>query len=355
MKIILVAGGTGGHITPAIAFGNSRREAGDQVYYVCGSRSMEKNIYENHNVSPFILPVEGSPLGIKTLRSVFERSWNMIKSIAIMYKKVNEINPDCLILFGGYISFPALVVSKFVKSPVFIHEQNVVAGKVSRIASRWKVPVATGWHKCKGVKGVFTGTPTRKFRKLSRGASLDELGLTDAVGEEDRVIVLLGGSLGSSSLIDLVSITSSMVEFVRCFFIVLGTDEDRVENKVAYLSNRWDMSPIYGVADMVICRAGGATLAEIGELGIPAVVVPWEKASDGHQYENALSFLEDKKSVRIWTPQMGIAELVKIIDELENDISRKPNTEYGELKELKNSTDDDNAVSALWRLILSHI
>jgi UDP-N-acetylglucosamine--N-acetylmuramyl-(pentapeptide) pyrophosphoryl-undecaprenol N-acetylglucosamine transferase len=143
-----------------------------------------------------------------------------------------------------------------------------------------------------------------------------------------------------------------MVEFARCFFIVLGTDEDRVENKVAYLSSRWDMSPIYGVADMVICRAGGATLAEVSQLGIPAVVVPWEKASDGHQYENALSFLDNRKPGRIWTPEMGVAELIKKIDELENDISRKSNREDSELK---NSTDDDNAVSALWRLILSHI
>lgn len=352
MKIILVAGGTGGHITPAIAFGNSRRKAGDRVYYICGSRSMEKSIYENHNVNPFILPIEGSPLGIKTLKSIFKRSWNIIKSIAIMYERVNEIKPDCLILFGGYISFPALVVSKLMKIPVFMHEQNVVAGKVSRIASRWKVPVATGWRKCKGIKGAYTGIPVRKFRKLSRKAALDELGLSDKVDREDRVIVLLGGSLGSSSLIDLVAITLSMVEFARCFFIVLGTDEDRVENKVAYLSNRWDMSPIYGVADMVICRAGAATLAEVSKLGIPAVIVPWEKASDGHQYENALSFLDDRKPGRIWTPEMGVAELIKKIDELENDISRKSNREDSELK---NSTDDDNAVSALWRLILSHI
>ncbi|MCF4150528.1 UDP-N-acetylglucosamine--N-acetylmuramyl-(pentapeptide) pyrophosphoryl-undecaprenol N-acetylglucosamine transferase [Dethiosulfovibrio sp. F2B] len=352
MKIILVAGGTGGHITPAIAFGDSRKKAGDRVCYVCGSRSIEKSIYESHHVHPLILPIEGSPLGKRTFKSVVERSWGMIKSIVIMYEKINKIKPDCMVLFGGYISFPALVVSKIMKIPVFIHEQNVVAGKVARIASIWKVPVAMGWRKCRGITGTYTGIPVRDFRKLSRESALNELGLIDKVDSEDRIIVVFGGSLGSSSLIDLVTITLSMVEFARCFFIVLGADKDRLDDKVAYFSSRWDMSPIYGVADMVICRSGGATLAEIGKLGIPAVVIPWEKASDGHQYENALSFLDDRESGRIWSPEMGVSKLIKVIDELENGAFRKSDRKDSGLK---NSTDDDDAASALWRLILSHI
>lgn len=348
MRLVMVAGGTGGHITPAIAFGQWRESRGDEVLYICGSRPLESEIYSRHGIEPRILPLEGSPLGTKNFGKRISRSFSMISSFFSMLFFFKKKRPHMVVLFGGYVSLPALMVCKLLSIPLLIHEQNAVAGKVTKLAHRMGFPVAKGWHRCDGVTADYTGIPIRPVRTMNRSEALKELGLAPETLESKILIFVIGGSLGSSPLIPSVFSASSMVESAGCVYICLGHagTVSSEESRLIGLPPCWDMSPVYEASDIVICRAGGSTLAEIAFYGIPAIVVPWEMAADGHQEANARCFFEEGAKGALWHPDLGPERLAKEIKKL-SACKVKGNSPRG--------YSDEGALALLWRLIMSHV
>ncbi len=344
----MVAGGTGGHIIPAIAFGQWRNAQGDEISYVCGNRPLESEIYGKHGITPKILPVEGSPLGTKKFFKKILRSFFMISSFLSLLFFLKKDRPHLVLLFGGYVSFPALIACKLANVPVLIHEQNAVAGKVTRLAHRMGVPVATGWSRCDGVNGTYTGVPVRSIRTMDKKEALKELGLLSKNLESKTLIFVIGGSLGSSPLIPSVLSAASMVESAECVYICLGYVGTPLpdDSKLICLPPCWDISPVYGASDMVICRGGGSTLAEMAFYDIPAIVVPWEMATDGHQEANASCFLKGGARGLLWSPDLGSEYLAREIEKLSAGIVKKNS---------RRDHSDDGALALLWRLILSHI
>jgi UDP-N-acetylglucosamine--N-acetylmuramyl-(pentapeptide) pyrophosphoryl-undecaprenol N-acetylglucosamine transferase len=193
-----------------------------------------------------------------------------------------------------------------------MHEQNACAGRATRLASRLGVPVASGWDECRGLAdGSFTpvGVPVRPLKRLSKRESAAALGLE--LREEDFVLGVIGGSLGSASLEALVGRLSRETPPVlanagkggggRLAFVVLGDagpfgpGPNRLGLNgqgpdIHFIGRRWDMTPFYSLCDAVLSRAGASTLAELEAYGVPALTIPWMKAADGHQEANAQNF-----------------------------------------------------------------
>lgn len=302
LKIILVGGGTGGHIFPALAFGKwlLAHTAIRNVGYISGSRPLEVEIYEANKIQPYYLSLEGSPLGAATWIQKIKRCLRLSKAFFQTLSFFRKEKPDICVLFGGYVSFFPLLCGSLLGIPLIAQEQNAKAGKVTRLASRMGVTIATGWEECGGLAGksVYTGIPVRDVVFVSRELALTSLRIEN-LSEDIFVIGVVGGSLSSSTLQALVkNLAESINE--RLVFLVLGKKESDYPSNVHFVGKQWDMSPFYSACDGVVCRAGASTLAELAVYGIPALAVPWMGAADNHQEANAHCFSK-LTSNPIWT------------------------------------------------------
>lgn len=225
---------------------------------------------------------------------MLRRLTDLVKGLGETSRVISRIRPDVCVLFGGYVSLPPLLICRVRKIPVIIHEQNAVAGRVTRLASRWGIVVASGWKRCDGVSNFIpVGIPVREPEPLSFSCACEKMGLE--LSEKGRVVGVAGGSLGSEGLVRRVLDTAEF--FAKTdpgvTFLFLGeAPEGGLPSNVRFLGRRWDLNPFYSICDALICRAGGSTLAEALRWNIPTVVVPWEKASEGHQERNARCFEE---------------------------------------------------------------
>lgn len=308
-KFLIASGGTGGHIFPAIVFGQNLEKDGAEVKWLCGSRELEKEIYSSADINPFVLAISGSPLGTKSIIKIFARLAALIKSFFQTWKHIKNFKPDKIYLFGGYISFAPLVIAKIKKIPVTLHEQNAVAGKVTKLALKWGAEIITGWPVCEGIdKFQYVGIPVREPVRIKKSEALKALGLT--LFSDAKVIGIAGGSLGSGPLNELLMKTA---ELCRDFEFIFLSHEKKDINNAHFIPPQWDTNPFYSVCDVIVCRAGGSTLAEVLKWEIPAVSIPWPKAADNHQVKNAQEFVKLSKNSRIFYENESPESLAKIL------------------------------------------
>ncbi|MEA4930191.1 MAG: UDP-N-acetylglucosamine--N-acetylmuramyl-(pentapeptide) pyrophosphoryl-undecaprenol N-acetylglucosamine transferase, partial [Anaerolineaceae bacterium] len=303
-KLLLVAGGTGGHILPAISFGQwiGKNKPEVSVSYICGRRPLEMEIYSSAGIEPYKLQIEGSPFSGRGLDKV-KRTYGQLSALKESVSFLRFSSPDCVLLFGGYVSFPMLMACKILRIPFAVHEQNAYAGKVSRIASKMGAEIYTGWRECLPLdtsKYTRIGVPVREFPKISPVDAWKELGLPGELPKGPRLLVF-SGSLGSASIKDLVIEVSTERDFTGWTFILPAISEkaEKVKENVFLLPKVWKTELLYSLADMATVRGGGSTLTEVAVLGIPSLVIPWEGAADNHQYYNAVSFSSENRAI-IW-------------------------------------------------------
>ena len=297
-NILIASGGTGGHIFPAIVFGKKLQEQGANVSWLCGSRPLEREIYTASGIDPVMLPLAGSPMGTKSPAEILRRLAAVIRSLSLTAKYVKSFRPDKIYLFGGYISFAPLIVAKLNHIPVTLHEQNTVAGRVARIAARMGAEIITGWPVCEGVKSfTYTGTPAREPVRLPRDEALRILGVN--VREGAKIVGVAGGSLGSGPLSEILKATAKLCPEFEFVFLSSKTRYD--DGNMHFIPSQWDMNPFYSVCDVLVCRSGGSTLAEVLKWGMPAITIPWPGAMDNHQAKNAAEFVKLASNARVFS------------------------------------------------------
>jgi UDP-N-acetylglucosamine--N-acetylmuramyl-(pentapeptide) pyrophosphoryl-undecaprenol N-acetylglucosamine transferase len=225
------------------------------------------------------------------------------------------------VLFGGYVSAPALLVCLMKGIRAVFHEQNAQAGKVTSLAARIGVPVASGWDECAPLKrGAYerVGVPIRRFRDIGRGEALKLLGVEESQ-LEGPIVSVMTGSLGSGRLTETLDALSKMEAFAKWRFIVVNpgvTSPSEAGRNMIHVPRMWDISPLYAVSDMVITRAGGSTLSEVEALSIPAVIVPWRKSADGHQMKNARQLI-GSPIIRVWDESSeSLGDLADMLNDL---------------------------------------
>lgn len=304
-KILLVSGGTGGHIWPAISFGQWLTDHHPDVLveYISGTRPLEQEIYRSANISPRIISIEGSPLGApkgmrwRRWRDIF-RSYSQTRGI------MKETKPDLCILFGGYVSLSSLLACIRGGIPVIVHEQNAQAGRVTQLAHKFKVPIASGWNRCDPFQAkdfTYVGVPVRAFANMSYKQAMSDLMLEGELNE-GPIVSVMTGSLGSQSMREKIEALSRKPDFLSWNFLVITPDvqkPDKSTSNLFFLPIRWDISPLYAIADMFVLRGGASTLTEALLADKPAIVIPWAKSSGGHQMKNAQAFASVGKAL-IW-------------------------------------------------------
>ncbi len=318
MKILIAAGGTGGHIWPALSFYDwiDRNQATAEVLFLSGSRDLEKSLYIHAGVSPVVLPIAGSPLwGSPGTR--ISRSIGLVRSMKVAMRAIKDFSPDICLLFGGYVSVAAMAASKLLGLPLLLHEQNARAGKVTSFAAKLGIPICTGWEICDPLSAkryLPVGIPVRQLRRLAPDEAWRLLGYNLDLPPRPRVLVL-GGSMGSDPLTGLFRNVSGDESFGGYHFFVVGSTDKpvRVAENLLLLPRAWEIDLLYSIADVVISRAGASTLAELVAIGLPSVIIPWRDAAGDHQASNARIFAQ-KGFGTIWEDDSTLEKLLFMID-----------------------------------------
>jgi UDP-N-acetylglucosamine--N-acetylmuramyl-(pentapeptide) pyrophosphoryl-undecaprenol N-acetylglucosamine transferase len=303
-SMLLVAGGTGGHILPAVAFGEwlGREKPAVNVSYVSGSRAVESEIYGAFGIKPFVLRISGSPMGVSGMRRI-KRFAEILTGLLQTNSLMKKTSADICVLFGGYISIPALFAGKIRGIRSVVHEQNALAGSVTKIASRLHVPVASGWEICEPLPSnryANVGVPIRRLENMKKNEARISLGIDD-IGNGGPLVAVMTGSLGSGKMSGVLSGLTELDEFSSWRFLIIDSSVDisrKTEKNITRMPRMWNISALYAASDILITRGGASTLSEVKALGIPSVVVPWRKAAGDHQMKNALAVLSEK--IEIW-------------------------------------------------------
>lgn len=292
-RFLFAAGGTGGHVMPALAVFDAMRDLfGDfDCLFVCSGRDLELSIYRAKGIEPEVVASRGIPreLSLDALRS----GWGNLRALGKALKVLRSYKPHLVFTTGGYLGFPFVVASRALGVPCLVHEQNLRMGLSNALSSRLAHLVLLSWRDSlsiyRGPKFVLSGMPIRSMRREDEGGRLrtkERLGLSGY-----RLCVgVLGGSLGSSYLLGLVCSLARTLSDVA--FVLAGAypEEElrRLPDNVVCLGFLEDMSDFYCASDVVLSRAGAGALAEICSFGLPSALIPWEGAAGGHQLENAL-------------------------------------------------------------------
>jgi len=298
MKCVFAAGGTGGHIQPAIALASElRRQSPDaQILFVGGAREQEKQWIADAGFE--FRAVQCAPLSGSLARKSVAPAKMALGAVQCM-GLMRRFRPDVVIGFGGYTSFPPLLAALPLGIPRVLLEQNVLPGRTNRLLARLVTEVHSQWeesqaHFAPKVRFRHSGNPVRR-------AVLDSASQRDA---EARCLLVMGGSQGSEAINRLMLGAAAQLgqEVPDLEIIHLAgpsyVDELRTAYQGAGLKAEVhdyldDMASAYRKAKLCVCRAGGTTIAELMALGVPAILIPYPYAAEDHQTLNARA-VEDR-------------------------------------------------------------
>jgi UDP-N-acetylglucosamine--N-acetylmuramyl-(pentapeptide) pyrophosphoryl-undecaprenol N-acetylglucosamine transferase len=296
MKIIIATGGSGGHIFPAINVAVKLKRDGHDVQFVGRfGQAVEQIKKKGFGFTELEIYGLSKETFWRSLRTIIKSTW-------ACYKMLRTLNPDIVIGFGGYGSFPAVMAAVLLRRPTLIHEQNVLPGRANALLARFVDKIAISFDKSNNYfsrsKTVLTGCPCRyNAKQVGRSEYLSKMGL-----KEDKLTILIfGGSQGSHRInmefIEAAKILKDQLNF-QVIHVTGQKDFQTVLKQYPLIGVPHvvfefldDISNAYHVADLVISRAGAGTVTEIALFGKPAVLVPYPFAG-AHQRDNAL-MLED--------------------------------------------------------------
>ena len=321
MKALFVAGGTGGHVYPALEVAREFKNSGAQIYWIGKENSLEQEFSKREGFK--VEPIKSSGFRkksfIEKILSVFYLITSFINSIFILLK----IKPRFIFCFGGYLSLGPGFASVVLRVPLFIHEQNSVAGTANKLLANLATEVFEGFPKSfkRNLENInFVGNPVRQeitsFNHTNK-----------AVNSTDKFkLLILGGSQGSTQLNSLVMDSLSEVKDKKNWEIVHQTgkaDKEELNNFYKDLNINYkvesfikNMGEVYSNCDLVISRAGAMTISELLITHTPSILLPLPWATDNHQTSNA-KYLESLGAARVLeSDNKNISELASLLTRL---------------------------------------
>ncbi len=306
-SILIATGGSGGHLTPALAVATEleRCSPGCELHFTTTSREIERRMLAAAGRTSTVLPLLPSA-ELKRHPWRWYRSWR--ESVGIARRLVQSAQPGCVIGTGGLSMAPTVREAFRQNIPVILLEQNAVPGRATRWLSRRAAVVCSGFRNLtpplpNPVRIEWTGNPLRP--------EIADL-FTGARRTEGRLLVLGGsqGALGLNQALKELAITAADVLQPHGIIHQTGGEESAAELRSVYAAAGIpavvqpffdDMAAVYRQASLVIARAGATTLAELTSAGLPAILVPYPYARDQHQNANAVAF--EQAGAAIAVPQ----------------------------------------------------
>lgn len=301
--ILVMAGGTGGHIFPGIAVADQLKSDGWNVHWLGTAKRMEADIVPESGYEISFINIAG--FRNKDWKTWLKTPFKIFQSVMQSIKVIREVKPDVVLGMGGYASVPGGLAAWILGKPLVLHEQNAVAGLSNRFLSNLASSVLCAFPDAFGQKpkAKVVGNPLRS----------DIVSIDNEMPEQPattKKVLIVGGSLGAKILNDTVpqAMNQIKVQNINVWHQTGKGNEKSVlesyeqygllgENvKVSEFIN--DMSAAYQWADVVICRAGALTVSELAMVAKPAIFVPLPHAVDDHQTKNAM-YLVDRGAAKL--------------------------------------------------------
>jgi UDP-N-acetylglucosamine--N-acetylmuramyl-(pentapeptide) pyrophosphoryl-undecaprenol N-acetylglucosamine transferase len=305
IRVMIVGGGTGGHITPALSIGEALKARNPQteLLFVGSDRGMEREMIGKAGFRLEEFSLSGLPT--RPTLAAFKQTIQLLQAYQRIKRLIGEFKPDVVVGTGGYVTVPGALAAKTSRVPLVLQEQNSVPGKANRLLSRWASEVhihfteSRRFFKDRG-KLRLSGNPVRIRIPEGRGLKTMQ---KYRLHPDRKTVLILGGSQGAHSLnqafIDMLPHfrNDRDVQFViqtgkQDYNLVLNSVRDSAV-RVVVKSFLHQIEEIYGVTSLVLARAGAMTVSEISACGLPSILVPYPYAADDHQTANARA-LSDK-------------------------------------------------------------
>ena len=335
MRVIISAGGTGGHIYPALAIINKikEKEPDSEFLYIGTHNRMEKDI----------VPSKGIPFKSIEMYGFSKKIFKNFKTVKCLFKAfgecrkiIREFNPDIVIGVGGYVTVPVIVSAHKLGYKTFLHEQNALPGKSNKYLSKYcdliGVSFESSLDKFPKDKAIFTGNPCSEDALKAPIVLKSTLGLSAT----KKLVLIVMGSLGAGRV-------SKYLEKELNYFkdkdyevlFVTGKGSYEEVMKYSYPKNvkiipfYEGLTSVMKKTDVMVSRAGASTLSEIIALEVPSVLIPSPYVANNHQYLNALDLVNKDAALMIEEKDLSDGVLVKKVDSLINDEIK--------IKEIKNN------------------
>lgn len=307
LTVAIAAGGTAGHVNPALALADALRDRGHEVHFFGETRRLEGTL----------VPQAGFPFHpIHVTGFDRQRPWTLVSALVRLAKEEHRLvrefkngsipMPDVAIGFGAYLEFPLVRAAAKLGIPVALHEQNSVSGLANKQSAKLASLIAMGQpgaedvlrsHAGANTRIEFTGNPVRtSVLNGNRAQGRATLGIP----EDATMLLVFGGSLGAKHLNERLATLKDELLGVEGLYVVHSTGKGGYEDACAALNltedeaKRWrvcdyidNMGDVLPAADLVLSRAGASSVAEIAALAVPAVLVPYPFATADHQTTNA--------------------------------------------------------------------
>lgn len=363
MKVVFSGGGTAGHINPALSIAKKilEKEPGSEILFVGTPTGMENRLVEKAGFPIRHVDVKGfqRKFTLQNLKVAYLAATGVGKAKKIL----KEFRPDVVIGTGGYVSWPVLRAATKMKIPTLIHEQNALAGLTTKRLSTVVDRVCISFEKsleqlpCKKDKVRVTGNPVDPTV-----ATLSRERMRSALGISAPFLLSFGGSLGAGAINAAVfelakNFSSKKPVFHTHAFGKREYEKYRAmdaDNSICRFGNVkfeeyiYDMPRQLAAADLVICRAGAITLAELSLMAKPAILIPSPNVTDNHQYKNALVFEEAGAVVLIEEKDLTAEKLQDTVSSLLFDSAR-----LAEMSKNMKTLAHAGADEAIWKEILA--
>lgn len=327
-RVLIIAGGTGGHIFPAMAVAHYLQQRGIDIQWLGSRVGLEEKIVSGKYPITFISVkrIRGKGLLTKLLSP-----FRILLAIIQAWRAIKKIKPDVVLGMGGFVSGPGGVAARLQKIPLVIHEQNSVAGYTNRILAKFAKHILAGFPNAfsTSVKAKWVGNPVRDE---IININPPEQRLAGRDQQQALKLFVLGGSQGAHALNCLMmELVDQFPELDRLsiWHQTGEADFDRVQEAYtfknahakaqAFLS---DMVEPYTWADLVLCRAGALTVAELAAVGVSSILVPFPFAVDNHQFYNAQFLQQADAGIIVPQTELNVARLQDILMEFLNNPSR---------------------------------
>lgn len=335
MKLLIAGGGTGGHINPAIAIANEFTNVyeNSEVLFVGTQKGMESNLVPKAGYNMKFVDAEGFQRknSLYNLVVLGKFGINTLKCMGI----IKKFKPDVVVGTGGYVSAPVVLAAHILKIPTLIHEQNLIAGKTTKMLSSYVNRICVAFNDkticAYPEKTVVTGNPIRaSFKNKETLKSKEETGMDNGL----PFVVCVGGSLGAQK------VNECIIEYIKNYHKEMGHNllvvtgdlyYDRIINELEesgiksgekgiYIKRYvYDMEKYLSAADLVISRSGAIFLSEIAFLGKPSVLIPSPNVAENHQEINADGYVKNRAAIKIKESELTSEKLRESIISLLSD------------------------------------
>lgn len=316
-RLMVMAGGTGGHVFPALAVAKALQSRGTEVSWLGTRRGIEASIVPANDIVIHWISVDG--LRGKGIVSWLLAPFKLLRAITQSVGAIRRAQPDCVLGMGGFVSGPGGLAARLLGKPIVVHEQNAVAGLTNKYLAKIAKRVLTGFPKVRDLpeSQTWVGNPVRS----------EIVNIADKPQHEQINVLVIGGSQGALSFNKhLATVFANQNTHISIWHQsgrgnLAGVEKTYADAAITAKVSEFidDMAAAYQWADVLICRAGAMTIAECCAAGKPALLIPYPFSAGDHQLINAQFLVEAGAAKMLANEQISEPIMVSTLADLLSD------------------------------------